>query len=88
MLIFFKKKELKVFQKKFGGGGTEFYEKMGQKITVDFFCCTNLCKRCAASSRFRTFRTNKRDLGRRRDDRILVAEEEIPLEIQERYFQQ
>jgi hypothetical protein len=79
MLIFFKKKELKVFQKK-------NFRKNG--YTVDFFCCTNLCKRCAASSRFRAFRTNKRDLGRRRDDRILVAEEEIPHEIQERYFQQ
>jgi hypothetical protein len=45
----------------------------------DTFQCTNLCKRCAASSRFRAFR--KRDLGRQREDRILVAKEEILHEI-------
>jgi hypothetical protein len=37
---------------------------------------------------FRRFDMNKRDLGRRREDRILVAEEDIPHEIQERHFQQ
>jgi hypothetical protein len=39
---------------------------------------TNLCKRCTGSSRFRAFR----------EDRILVAEEGIPHEIQERHLQQ
>jgi hypothetical protein len=31
---------------------------------------------------------NKCDLARQRKDRILVAEEDIPHEIQERHFQQ
>jgi hypothetical protein len=31
---------------------------------------------------------NKRDLGRQREDSILVAEEVIPHEIQKRHFQQ
>jgi hypothetical protein len=31
---------------------------------------------------------NKRDLGRQREDRILVVEEDIPHEIQGRHFQQ
>jgi hypothetical protein len=44
--------------------------------------CTNLCKRCAASSPFRRFEMNKRDLGRQREDRILVAEEDILHEIE------
>jgi hypothetical protein len=44
--------------------------------------CTNLCKRCAASSPFRRFEMNKRDLGRQGEDRILVAEEDILHEIE------
>jgi hypothetical protein len=50
--------------------------------------CTNLSKRCAASSRFLAFRNEKRDLGRQREDRVLVSEEDIPHEIQEPRFQQ
>jgi hypothetical protein len=37
---------------------------------------------------FGRFEINKRDLGPQREDRILVAEEDIPHEIQERHFQQ
>jgi hypothetical protein len=37
---------------------------------------------------FEHFEMNKRDLGRQREDQILVAEEDIPHEIQERHFQQ
>jgi hypothetical protein len=36
---------------------------------------------------FGRFEMNKRNLGRQREDRILVAEEDIPREIQERHFQ-
>jgi hypothetical protein len=49
---------------------------------------TNFCKRVQHLRDFRRFDMNKRDLGRRREDRILVAEEGIPHEIQERHFQQ
>jgi hypothetical protein len=31
---------------------------------------------------------NKRDLGRQREDLVLVAKEKIPHKIQERHFQQ
>jgi hypothetical protein len=37
---------------------------------------------------FGRFEMNKRDLSRQREDRILVAEEDISHKIQERYFQQ
>jgi hypothetical protein len=37
----------------------------------------NLCKRCAASSRFWVLRSEEARLGRQREDRILVAELEI-----------
>jgi hypothetical protein len=37
----------------------------------------NLCKRYVASSRFRAFKMNKRDLVRQREDHILVAEGKI-----------
>jgi hypothetical protein len=37
---------------------------------------------------FGRFEMNKRDLGRQREDRILVAEDDIPHEIQEHHFQQ
>jgi hypothetical protein len=37
---------------------------------------------------FGRFGVNTRDLGSQREDRILVAKEEIPHEIQERHFQQ
>jgi hypothetical protein len=37
---------------------------------------------------FGRFEMNKRDLGRQREDRILVAEDGIPHEIQEHHFQQ
>jgi hypothetical protein len=36
---------------------------------------------------FGRFEMNKHDLGRQREDRILVAEEDILHEIQERHFQ-
>jgi hypothetical protein len=36
---------------------------------------------------FERFERNKRDLGRQREDRILVVEEDISREIQERHFQ-
>jgi hypothetical protein len=35
---------------------------------------------------FGRFEMNKRDLGRQREGRILVAEEDIPHKIQERHF--
>jgi hypothetical protein len=37
---------------------------------------------------FGRFKMNKRHLGRQREDRVLVTEEDIPHEIQERHFQQ
>jgi hypothetical protein len=45
----------------------------------------NLCKR---GRDFGRFEINNRDLGRQQVDRILVAEEDIPHEIQERHSQQ
>jgi hypothetical protein len=58
-------------------------EKFPQSASKHTFQCTNLCKRCATSSRFRAFEMNERDLGRQRG-RILVAKDDI----QERHFQQ
>jgi hypothetical protein len=43
-----------------------------------------MCKRCAASS---PFEMNNPDLVRQREDRILVAEEDIPQEIQKHHLQ-
>jgi hypothetical protein len=37
---------------------------------------------------FERFEMNKRDLGRQREDRILVEKEKIPHRIKERHFQQ
>jgi hypothetical protein len=54
-------------------------ERFPQRILSN---ARNLYKRCAASSRFRAFEMKKRDLGRQREGRILVVEEEILHEIE------
>jgi hypothetical protein len=62
-----------------------FGEKFSQRILHNASTFVNVAQDLRD---FRRFGVDKHDLGRQREDRILVAEEDIPYEIQERHFQQ
>jgi hypothetical protein len=61
-----------------------YNRKLPQKILCNARTFANVAQHLRDFGRFEM---NKRDLGRQREDRILVAEEDIPHEIQERHFQ-
>jgi hypothetical protein len=58
-------------------------EKLPQRILPNARTFVNVAQHLHD---FRRIEMNKRDLGRQRADRILVAEEDNPHEIQERHF--
>jgi hypothetical protein len=60
-------------------------EKLPQRILPNARTFVNVAQHLHD---FRRIEMNKRDLGRQREGRILVAEEDNPHEIQERHFQQ
>jgi hypothetical protein len=60
-------------------------EKLPQRILRNAGNFVNVAQHLRDCERFEM---DKRDLGRQREDRILVAEEDIPHEIQERHFLQ
>jgi hypothetical protein len=59
--------------------------KLSQKILCNARTFANVAQHLRDFGRFKM---NKRHLGRQTEDRILVTEEDIPHEIQERHFQQ
>jgi hypothetical protein len=67
------------------GKSTVKPEKLPQRIGRNARTFVNVAQHLRDFGRFKM---NKRDLGRQREDRILVAEGDIPHEIQERPFQQ
>jgi hypothetical protein len=60
-------------------------EKLPQRILPNALTFVNVAQHLHD---FRRIEMNKRDLGRQREGRILVAEEDNPHEIQERHFEQ
>jgi hypothetical protein len=69
-------------------GHSELARQIYCERSKDTSQCTNLCKRCAASSRFGVFRNEQARSWPATEDRILVAEENTPHKIQELHFQQ